>query len=95
MPPIEVFGAVSSVASPEKSLNSTWPHAEARAVGVGRHRVARHRLGADAEHDVRLAERDVVGGGEDGVEAGAAQALHQQAGTSGFTPEYSPMWRGR
>ncbi len=61
---------------PQKVLELDLAHAKAAAVGVGSHRVARHRFGAHAQRQRALPQGDAVGGLADQLEAGAADPLH-------------------
>ncbi len=63
---------------PQEVLELDLAHLEAAAVRIGGDRVARHGLGAHAQHRLRLAERELVGRLQDGLETRGAQPLHQQ-----------------
>ena len=53
---------------------------EALARGVGGEREAAHGVGADPQHQLRLAQRDLLRGLRQDFQPGAADALHQQRG---------------
>ena len=54
---------------PQEVLELDLAHPEAAAMRVGGDRIARHGFGADAQHRVRLAERQLVGRLQDRLEA--------------------------
>ena len=81
----EVLGGLSHGAAcrgveqrlPQEVPELDLAEAEAGAVAIGGDGIARHRFRADAEHEIALPQRDGVGGLGDELEAGAADALHQ------------------
>ena len=62
---------------PQKIFEFDFAHAKSGAVGVGGDGVARHGFSADDESEAGFGELDVVGGLEDGFDAGSADALHE------------------
>jgi hypothetical protein len=57
------------------------PEAQAIAGAPDRVRGLAHRLGAAGEDDVGLVEEDLLGGGDDGLEARAAEPVHSEGWT--------------
>ncbi len=98
----EVLGVPAGVLARERVVEAVAQHAVvdlggahaiAPAAAVHQVRRAVHVLHAARDRDIDLAGRDLLGRRDDGLRAGAADAVHREGGTDTGTPPPIEAWR--